>query len=99
MMKKWISLLTLAVVAGTGALAADEVELTGKLGCGHCAFHKTKTCATAFQTKDGKIYVIANANAAIKDARFDNGTVKVTGTVTEKDGLLSVQASKQELVK
>ena len=35
----------------------------------------------------------------VTDARFDGGTVKVTGTVNEKDGVLTVQASKQELTK
>jgi hypothetical protein len=98
-MKQLLAILALTVATAAWTLAADEVELTGKLGCGHCEFHKTKSCAAAFKTKDGKTYVIANATKEITDARFDGGTVKVTGTVTEKDGLLTVQASKQELTK
>jgi hypothetical protein len=98
-MKQLLAILALTVAAAAWTLAADEVELTGKLGCGHCTYKITKGCATAFKTADGKIYVITNPADAIKQAQFDGGTVKVTGTVTEKDDLLTVQASKQVLTK
>lgn len=98
-MKQHLAILALTVAVAAWTLAADEVELTGKLGCGHCAYKVTKGCATALQTADGKTYVLANPTDEIRKARFDSGTVKVTGTVTEKDGLLTVQASKQALTK
>ena len=103
-MKKLMAVLVAVIVAGTLAWADTtqtpaSVELKGTLGCGHCMFHKTSSCAAAFKTADGKIYVIDNATPAVMNARDDGGTINVTGTVTEKDGVLHVKATKQELVK
>ncbi len=93
--------MCMVVVAAAFAVAeqASEKTLSGKMGCGHCQFHVGKSCSAAFKTADGKTCVIDNATTEIMDARFDGGTVKVTGTTTEKDGVVHVQASKQELVK
>jgi hypothetical protein len=93
----WMLTAGLAVV--TAAWAADEVELAGKLGCGHCAYKTGKSCSAAFKTADGKVYVIENAEKSVMDARIKGGDIKVTGVVTEKDGVRHVHASKQELVK
>ena len=51
------------------------------------------------KTADGKLYVIDNATPQVMEARDEGGKVAVTGTVTEKDGLAHVQATKQELTK
>ena len=51
------------------------------------------------KTTDGKFYVIDNATKEVMDARVKGSDIKVAGTVTEKDGLYHVQATKQELVK
>ncbi len=92
------------MAAGTMVLAdevkkPETVELKGTLGCGHCQFHKTSSCAAALKTADGKIYVIDNATPAITAAREDAAPANVAGTVTEKNGVLHIQATKQELVK
>lgn len=86
--------ITTAAWAGT-----NEVQLSGKLGCGHCGYHKTPHCTAAFKTDDGKIYVIDNASKDVMSARVKGGNVKVTGVVSEKDGVQHVQATQQELAK
>lgn len=100
-MKKFVTTLCAVAVAAAFAVAEQAVEttLSGKLGCGHCEFHTGKTCSAAFKSADGKICIIDNATKEVMDARFDGGKVKVTGKTTEKDGVVHVQASKQELVK
>ena len=103
-MKKLMALLMTVVAAGTLTWAAEtptpaSVELQGTLGCGHCTFHKTSSCAAALKVADGKIYVIDNATPAVMAAREDAAPAKVSGTVTEKNGILHIQATKQEMVK
>ena len=95
-MKRFAAML---ILSAASAWAAEEVELKGKLGCGHCEFHKATACAAGFKAADGKIYLIDNATKEVMDARVKGGQIKVTGKVSEKDGVLHVQASKQELVK
>ena len=104
-MKKLFAVLSAVIVASALVWAEDvkkpatTVELTGVLGCGHCEFHKTTSCAAAFKSADGKIYVIDNATPVVMAARENGASVKATGTVTEKDGVLHVQATTQELTK
>ena len=103
-MKKWFYSLLAVIAAGTLAMAddvkkPDAVELKGTLGCGHCTFHKTSSCAAMVKTADGKLYVIDNATPQVMEARDEGGKIVVTGTVTEKDGVAHVQATKQELTK
>ena len=92
------------IAAGTLTWAAEApktetVDLTGTLGCGHCTFHKTSSCAAALKVADGKIYVIDNATPEVMAAREDAAPAKVSGSVTEQKGVLHIQATKQELVK
>ncbi|HZU36089.1 MAG TPA: DUF6370 family protein [Gemmataceae bacterium] len=95
----WSMLLGLLAVCFLVANArADEgnkeVTLTGKLVCGKCTLHETSKCSNVLQVeKDGK-----TTNYYLKDkgnkASYHKGicapdsskTVKVTGTVSEKDG-------------
>ena len=103
-MKKWFYSLLAVIAVGTFALAddvkkPDTVELKGILGCGHCTFHKTSSCAAMVKTADGKLYVIDNATPQVMEARDEGSKIVVTGTVTEKDGVAHVQATKQELTK
>lgn len=75
------------------------MTLTGKVGCGHCTYHVTDSCALAMQTDDGKVYVIASApnyDATFGD-RFSGKAIDVTGKVGEKDGKWLVYADKVEL--
>ena len=103
-MKKLMAIVAAVIVAGSlvwadEAKKPDTVELQGTLGCGHCSFHKTSSCAAALKVADGKIYVIDNATPAVMAAREDAVPAKVAGTVTEKNGVLHIQATKQELGK
>ena len=103
-MKKLMALVVAVIAAGTlvwadEAKKPESVELKGTLGCGHCTFHKTSSCAAALKVADGKIYVIDNATPAVMAAREDAAPAKVTGTVTEKNGVWHVQATQQELLK
>lgn len=92
-------LVALFVLAAACAWAGDEVELKGKLGCGHCDYRKGDGCSAGLKAADGKIYLIDNATKEVMDARVKGAKVTVTGKVTEKDGILYVHASKQEITK
>ena len=103
-MKKLMAFVMTVLAAGALTWAAEtpkpeSVDLKGTLGCGHCTFHKTSSCAAALKAADGKIYVIDNATPAIMTAREEAASAKVSGTVTEKNGVLHIQATQQELVK
>lgn len=98
-MKRILGIGLVAVALAVAARAAEEVELTGKLGCGHCAYKVGSKCSAAFKTDDGKVYVIDNAEAEVMKARVKGTQIKVTGVVTEKNGVRHVQASRQELIK
>jgi hypothetical protein len=97
---------TVLVASAGWALAEDkkeskpkEVELSGALACGHCKFKVGEGCSAAFKAGDGNVYIIKQPTKEIMQARFKGSTVKVTGTVEEKDGTRYVTASKAELVK
>lgn len=101
-MKKYWMLVTGLLAAATLAVAAEtkEVELQGKLGCSHCTYKVPgEECGVAFQTADGKVYVVDQARDDLMKARFKGGQLKVKGTVTEKNGVPHVTASSAELVK
>ncbi len=87
------------IAFGEDAVKKDEVEIKGKIGCAHCMYHQGDSCAVGFKTADGKVYVLDKADKKLMDARFKGGEYKVTGKVTEKDGILVLAASKVELVK
>jgi hypothetical protein len=76
-----------------------SMTLTGKVGCGHCTYHATESCALAMQTEDGKVYVVESApnyDAAFGD-RFSGKTITATGKVGEVDGKWVVYAEQLEL--
>jgi formylmethanofuran dehydrogenase subunit C len=102
-MKKIIVLLVAVFATVALVRAADEpkkeVELQGKMGCGHCTYHHGDSCSVGFKAKDGKIYVLENADDKLMKQRFKGNEIKVKGTVTEKDGELLVKASSVEVVK
>jgi hypothetical protein len=88
-----------SVMAADDAAKPKEVELSGALACGHCKFKVGEGCSAAFKAGDGNVYIIKDPSKEIMQARFKASTVKVTGTVEEKDGTRYVTASKTELVK
>jgi len=87
--------------------AAKEVKLTGTLVCGKCSLKEDKACTNVLQVKEGGKtvnYRIVDKGAGetyhegvCGDGKVEN--VKVTGTVSEKDGKKMVKASKVELPK
>ncbi len=87
------------ITSAEDASKKDEVEIKGKIGCAHCMYHQGESCAVGFKTADGKVYVLDKADKKLMDARFKGGEYKVTGKVTEKDGMLVVAASKVEALK
>jgi hypothetical protein len=104
-MKKFVAWVAAVVLAGALVVTAEDskksesVQLEGKIGCSRCAFHTANSCGVGFKTADGKIYNLIKPKAELVQARHGSGTLKVTGTVTEKDGKLFVAATKTELTK
>lgn len=93
-----------------GVITAEEkkeVTLTGTLMCGKCGLKITPKCSNALQVKEGDKTV----NYVLDDKGFDEPYheevcgdgkvegVRVTGTVTEKDGKKWVKVTKFELPK
>jgi len=104
-MKKFVACVAALLLAGALAVTAEEskksesVQLEGKIGCSHCTYQTANSCGVSFKTADGKIYNLVKPSAELMQARNGSGTVKVTGTVAEKDGKLFVTATKTELTK
>jgi hypothetical protein len=104
-MKKAIAVVAALVLCAVPLVKADdtkkpdEVTLQGKIGCACCSYGVSKECGVSFKTADGKIYTLTKPSKELMEARHKDGTLKVTGKVTEKDGKLFVDATKAELVK
>lgn len=97
----------LLLAFGTGrALAADQTTLNGKLVCGKCVLHESKSCENVLQVqKDGKTvnYYLAQ-NKVSKNfhdniCQTDGEQVTVTGKVAEKHGKNTIVASSIEAAK
>lgn len=79
------------VPEASGAQAVDataQVDVEGKLGCGHCNYHVKDSCSLAMQAADGTVYLLeaGDRQDELMDARLDQPEVKVAGRVTEVDG-------------
>lgn len=90
--------------ADAKADAQKEVTLVGQIGCGHCTFGVTDSCADAIRVKEnGKdvVYLFAADPARKHDESVCDKPRegKVTGTVTEKDGKKLIKVAKIELNK
>ena len=94
-----MAVATACVVWAEDAKKSDEVTLQGKIGCAHCAYGVAKSCGVSFKTTDGKIYTLTRADKDLMEARHSDATLKVTGTVSEKDGKYFVDATKTEVIK
>ncbi len=108
--------LSLALLAGlamasvsSSAFAANAgkaITITGKMVCGKCTLHETKTCQNVIEVeKDGKTikyYLTKNdvSNAMHEDVcHGDSKQVTATGTVQKKDGKEILTATKLEAAK
>ena len=94
-----VILSAVCIVTADDTKKTDEVTLKGKIGCASCSYGVSKQCGVSLKTADGKIYTLTKASNELMEARHGDGTLQVTGKVTEKDGKLFVDASKAELVK
>jgi hypothetical protein len=86
--------------------ASKEVTIAGNMVCAKCTLHLTKTCQNVVQVmEDGKtVNYFLKQNEVSKAAHEpicggDSEKVKVTGTVTEKDGQKIMTPTKIEPVK
>lgn len=79
------------VPEATGSQAVEataQVDVEGKLGCGHCNYHVKDSCCLAMQATDGTVYLLEaeERQDELMDARLDQPAVKVTGRMAEVDG-------------
>jgi hypothetical protein len=94
-----VVLSAVCIVTADDTKKTDELTLRGKIGCASCSYGVSKQCGVSLKTADGKIYTLTKASDELMKARHEDGTLQVTGKVTEKDGKFFVDASKAELVK
>lgn len=82
--------------AGESAQPASGmvIQLTGKMGCGHCNFQIGETCSAAMQTADGKIYVIDGVaeDSELFKNRMSGKEITVAGVVKEVGGVAHIDA-------
>jgi hypothetical protein len=67
-----------------GSAGADEIQLAGTLGCGHCNFHATSECAATVKTATGAVYVLdgVDEKSDLWQKRLEPGhTITVVGKV------------------
>ncbi len=87
--------------APPAGMELTRMTLEGKIGCGHCTYHVTESCALAMQAGDGTVYVIASAPSPDYDQffgdRFSGKQITVTGDVGELDGKWMIYAEQIEL--
>ena len=110
-MSKLFSLMAAGILfSGIGfAVAADDEEktITGDAVCAKCALKETKECQNAVKVKEddkevtyyleGEESKKAHSKLGICSAKKDAPIkVKVTGTVSEKDGKKVMEVSKME---
>jgi hypothetical protein len=71
------------------SVQTGEVELAGKLGCGHCNHQIGDSCSAAVQTADGAIYILEGMGEgdAPFDQRFEGKQITVRGTAVDRDGV------------
>jgi hypothetical protein len=98
-------------VVGFGASRAEDnkkdVTLTGTLVCGKCTLKETTKCSNVLQVKEGdktvNYYLDDQGNKETYHEGVCGGDklegVKVTGTVTEKDGKKHIKPTKVETKK
>ncbi|HSQ57451.1 MAG TPA: hypothetical protein VLM40_17140 [Gemmata sp.] len=102
--------LGVIALAGLGASAqekkGEKKTLEGTLVCTKCSLSETKTCGNALIVKDGDkkvTYYLSDKGGKAPYHKScctkDVEGVKVTGTVTEKDGKKTIQEPKVELPK
>jgi Family of unknown function (DUF6370) len=104
-MKNMLRLTAVAalVLSASTLRAADEgkeVTLTGEGKCLKCALHKADKCQNVLEVKDGgKVKTYSIVGKVSKEYHGDNlcsasKKISVTGKTGEKDGTLTIAATK-----
>ncbi|RKZ11324.1 hypothetical protein DRQ53_03835 [bacterium] len=80
---------TEATVTTVASVQTGEVEIAGKLGCGHCTHSIGEGCSAAVQTADGAVYILEGLEAGDEpfEQRFGGKTITVRGSSVERDGI------------
>ncbi len=82
--KKAIDAAKTAVAKAEQAQLAEgeEISVTGKLGCAHCTYHVTDSCAASIQTDEGAVYIldVAKESKWFQD-RYNGARLEVKGKV------------------
>ena len=88
------------VAAPAGMMAAAQpVDLSGNLGCGHCTFHVKNECSLAMKAQDGTVYLL-NAGARQEELmakRYDELPIHVHGQMAEVEGQKVITTETVEL--
>ena len=107
-MKRFVSVLTVALILISGIALADnhEVTLEGKVVCAKCALHeedraKCQNVLVVGEGDDAQHYYMAatDSNKDFGDVCMATPAVRATGTVKEKGGHTWLHATKIERVK
>ncbi|HHN75285.1 MAG TPA: hypothetical protein ENK10_08670 [Acidobacteria bacterium] len=62
----------------------QPVDVSGTLGCAHCSYHLTDSCAAAVQSADGSYMILdADQESELFTKRYDKATVNIKGTIAE----------------
>ena len=62
----------------------QKVDLTGGIGCAHCTFHVTDSCAAAVKTSDGQVVVLdVGDDSELFTKRYEGAAVEVKGTIND----------------
>ena len=80
--------------------SGEAVTLVGTSGCGHCTFGVGQSCAAAMKAADGTLYVLdgVDPESELFKSRMDGKSLKVTGQVTQRDGLNHVAMASYEIL-
>lgn len=97
------ALFALSFTSFVRADDSKEVSLQGKLECAHCALHEGDKCQDVLMVKDGdkEVRYEVELKGDLKSKHVCSGSknVKITGTLTEKDGKNILTAEKVEEIK
>ena len=94
--------IAVAILAAAVAVpaAVEMTSVTGTMGCGHCAYKVTPSCAAALQTDAGVVWILEGVeeSSELFTERGDLGTVTVTGTRRAENGTHYLNVASYEVV-
>jgi hypothetical protein len=92
--------ITETMPAETMPAEAELATVSGTMGCAHCNFQLTPTCAAAVQTADGVVWILEGVDeqSELFQHRKDLGMVNVSGTQRTDAGMSYLAVSSYEVV-